>query len=29
LGEQMGIPVPRNGAVTDIFALYAAGHKSD
>jgi 2-dehydropantoate 2-reductase len=29
LGEQMGIPVPRNRAVTDILALHAAGHKSD
>jgi 2-dehydropantoate 2-reductase len=29
LGEQMGIPVPRNRAVTDILALYVAGHKSD
>ena len=29
LGEQMGIPVPRNRAVTDIRALYVAGHKSD
>ncbi|QNI34729.1 2-dehydropantoate 2-reductase [Alloacidobacterium dinghuense] len=29
LGEKMGIPVPRNRAVTDILALYVAGHKSD
>jgi 2-dehydropantoate 2-reductase len=29
LGEQMGIPVPLNRAVTDILALYVAGHKSD
>jgi hypothetical protein len=28
LGEQMGIPVPRNRAVTDILALYVAGQKS-
>ena len=29
LGEQMGIPVPRNRAVSDILALYVTGHKSD
>jgi 2-dehydropantoate 2-reductase len=29
LGEQMGIPVPRNRAVTDFLELYVAGHKSD
>lgn len=29
LGEQMGIPVPHNRAVTDILAPYVAGHKSD
>jgi 2-dehydropantoate 2-reductase len=28
LGEQMGIPVPRNRAVTDILALYVAGQQS-
>ena len=29
LGEQMGIAVPRNRAVSDILALYVTGHKSD
>jgi len=29
LGEQMGIAVPRNRAVSDIPALYVTGHKSD
>jgi 2-dehydropantoate 2-reductase len=28
LGEQIGIPVPRNRAVTDILALYVAGQQS-
>jgi 2-dehydropantoate 2-reductase len=29
LGEQMGIAVPRNRAVSDILALYVTGRKSD
>jgi 2-dehydropantoate 2-reductase len=29
LGEQLGIAVPRNRAVTDILALYVAGQKSN
>ena len=29
LGEQMGIAVPRNRAVSDILALYLMGHRSD
>jgi 2-dehydropantoate 2-reductase len=29
MGEQLGIAVPRNGAVTDILALYVAGQKSN
>jgi 2-dehydropantoate 2-reductase len=29
LGEQLGIPMPRNTAVTDILALYVDGHKSN
>jgi 2-dehydropantoate 2-reductase len=28
MGEQLRIPVPRNRAVSDILALYVAGHKS-